>query len=119
MPKPNMFIVYVSDAAASARFYSELFEMEPSFESPAFIAFDLAQDVQLALWSRGTGDFAAGRTSEVSLNLAGGPERIDEQYRRWAQKGVTVIQAPHDDVFGRTFLIADPDGNLIRVAPLD
>ncbi|MFE2031548.1 glyoxalase, partial [Streptomyces hygroscopicus] len=25
----------------------------------------------------------------------------------------------HDAVFGRTFVITDPDGNLIRVSPVD
>jgi predicted enzyme related to lactoylglutathione lyase len=34
-------------------------------------------------------------------------------------KGVTVVEEPHDDVFGRTFVITDPDGNLIRVSPID
>jgi hypothetical protein len=29
------------------------------------------------------------------------------------------VEEPHDDVFGRTFVIADPDGNLIRVCMFD
>jgi hypothetical protein len=29
------------------------------------------------------------------------------------------VQKPHDAVFGRSFVIADPDGNLIRVSPID
>ncbi len=44
---------------------------------------------------------------------------IDEVYARWTAKAVTVVEEPHDDVFGRTFVVADPDGNLIRVSPLD
>jgi hypothetical protein len=32
---------------------------------------------------------------------------------------VTVVKRPYDDVFGRTFVVADLDGNLIRVAPVD
>lgn len=43
----------------------------------------------------------------------------DDRYAQWSAKGVTVIEEPHDDVFGRTFVIADPDGNLIRVSPVD
>ncbi|MGE2735952.1 VOC family protein [Mycolicibacterium vaccae] len=119
MTAPNMFIVYVSDAAASARFYADLFEMSPIFESPAFIAFDLGGGVQLALWSRGTTEFDVTRTSELCLTLGGGPGAIDERFGHWLGKGVTVVREPHDDVFGRTFLVADPDGNLIRVAPVD
>lgn len=33
--------------------------------------------------------------------------------------GLRIVEAPHADVFGRTFVVADPDGNLIRVSPLD
>ena len=121
MPSPNMFIVYVTDAPASARFYSDLFDMKPSFETPRFVAFDLASGIQLAVWA-GASDTvtrAAERTSEVCLALPGGAEVIDEQYRTWVERGVDVVAEPHDDVFGRTFVVADPDGNLIRVAPVD
>lgn len=121
MPSPNMFIVYVTDAPASARFYSELFDMKPSFETARFIAFDLASGIQLALWAGepGTVARAAERTSEVCLALPGGPEVIEQQYQAWVRSGVDVVTEPHDDVFGRTFVVADPDGNLIRVAPVD
>ncbi|MET9292126.1 VOC family protein [Streptomyces sp. NPDC003077] len=119
MPIPNMFIVYVSDAPTSARFYSDLFGMRPSFETPAFIAFDLAGGIQLALWKPRTDGFAPSRTSELCLTLDGGPEQIERQYQEWTGKGVEVVEKPHDEVFGRTFVVADPDGNLIRVAPVD
>jgi predicted enzyme related to lactoylglutathione lyase len=51
----------------------------------------------------------------VSRSAAG----IDNVYASWTAKGVTVVEEPHDDVFGRTFVITDPDGNLIRVSPTD
>ncbi|MFC7343537.1 VOC family protein [Saccharopolyspora griseoalba] len=119
MPAPNMFIVHVADAAKSARFYGELFEMQPCFESPRFIAFELGGGVQLALWSGASGEARPSRTSEVCLCLSGGAEEIDRYHRDWANKGVEVVQEPHDDVFGRTFVVADPDGNLVRVVPVD
>ncbi|WP_030756338.1 VOC family protein [Streptomyces sp. NRRL F-5135] len=119
MAVPNMFIVHVSDAPASARFYSELFDMRPSFETPGFVAFELAGGVQLALWSRPSHDLTPPRTSELCVTLDGGPERIDRQYQDWTKQGVTTVREPHDEVFGRTFVVADPDGNLIRVAPVD
>lgn len=117
MAVPNMFIVYVSDAPSSASFYTELFGMKPSFETPGFIAFDLAGGVQLALWNKG--DRTPSRTNELCLALDGGPDEIERQYRAWADKGVEVVEEPHDEMFGRTFVVADPDGNLIRVAPVD
>ncbi len=120
MSAPNMFIVYVNDVQASAAFYGGLFEIEPAFTSPRFIAFALGGGVQLALWSDGR-DVEPGtpRTSEVCLNLQGGAEVIDATFSSWSDRGVAVIEPPHDDAFGRTFVVADPDGNLIRVAPVD
>ncbi|QYC37843.1 Glyoxalase-like domain protein [Nonomuraea coxensis DSM 45129] len=119
MAVPNMFIFYVSDAPASARFYAELFEMTPSFESPGFISFDLAGGVQFAVWGGGPDRAVPSRTSELCLALDGGREQIDRQFKEWAHKDVTIVEEPHDEIFGRTFVVADPDGNLIRVAPVD
>lgn len=121
MPAPNMFIVYVDDAPASARFYGDLFAMTPSFETPAFITFDLGSGVQLALWSGAADSLTETtvRTSEVCLTIEGAPESVDARFASWKSKGVRVVSEPHDAVFGRTFVVADPDGNLIRVAPVD
>jgi predicted enzyme related to lactoylglutathione lyase len=121
MTAPNMFIVYVTDAPAATRFYGDLFEMKPSFESPHFVAFDLGGGVQLALWNRTEVDLAEAtvRTSEVCLTVQGAPEAVDALFASWKGKGVQVLTPPRDEVFGRTFVIADPDGNRIRVAPVD
>lgn len=121
MPAPNLFIVYVSDVKASADFYGELFEMQASIASPRFVAFPIADGVELALWSGAadTIDPAAARTSEVCLNLPAGPDRIRAEHDRWKALGVPIVEEPHEDVFGLTFLARDPDGNLLRVAPVD
>ncbi|MFD9173226.1 Glyoxalase-like domain protein [Streptomyces sp. ADI98-12] len=119
MTRPNMFIVHVSDAPAAARFYGDLFAMEPAFEAPRFIAFGLGGGVQLALWSGATENPAGPRTAEVCLNLPDAPASVDACHAEWTAKGVTIVEDPHDAVFGRTFVAADPDGNLIRVAPFD
>lgn len=124
-PNPYMLIVYVKDAAASAKFYSDLVGITPGFESPRFIAFTLPGGVQFAVWSGSdlTGDTlspeaAPGRASELCLCL-GTTEEIEERFTDWRDRGVHIVSEPHDDVFGRTFVAADPDGNLIRVAPID
>ena len=44
---------------------------------------------------------------------------VDETFTGWVSQGVRVVEEPYDDVFGRTFVVADPDGNLIRVSPVD
>ncbi|WP_373408565.1 VOC family protein [Rathayibacter tritici] len=45
--------------------------------------------------------------------------RRGRNLRRLDRKGVHVVEEPHDDVFGRTSVVADPDGTLIRVSPVD
>ncbi|GAA2264943.1 VOC family protein [Glycomyces scopariae] len=125
MPAPNLFIVFVADAPASARFYGDLFDMKPVFETPGYISFDLLPEtpgrVHLSLWSRSGADFDAEpvRTSELCVTVKGAPASVDALYEEWTAKGVRIVEEPHDDVFGRTFVGADPDGNRIRVAPVD
>ncbi|MFJ3160273.1 VOC family protein [Streptomyces kanasensis] len=116
-----VFIVYVNDAPAAADFYADLLEIKPTFQHPAYIAFSLGEGAELALWSGRIDDLTPSvrRTSEVCLTLPGGPEAIDRRFEQWEAKGVRVVSRPSDEVFGRTFVVADPDGNLIRVAPVD
>lgn len=121
MPTPNLFLIYVQDATRAAAFYGDLFEMEPSFASPRYVAFEIAPGVLFAVWSGQPDDATplTPRTSEVGLMIPGGATAIDQMFAVWSAKGVTVITEPYDEVFGRTFVIADPDGNLIRVSPID
>ena len=50
--------------------------------------------------------------------VPGHSEEVDDIFTDWVAKGVAVVQKPHDAVFGRTFVIADPDGNLIAFGGL-
>lgn len=121
MPSSIVFIVYVNDAPEAARFYADLLEIKPGLETPRYITFDLGGGAQLALWSGQAEGLtpAVRRTSEVCLALTGGPDVIDRRFEQWVAKGVRVVSEPRDEGFGRTFVVADPDGNLIRVAPVD
>ena len=121
MPAPNLFLIGVRDTQVATAFYSDLFEIEPTFTSPHYVAFEVAPGVLFALWT-GYSEHAVPstpRTSEVGLMVPGPPDRIDEIFTSWVSKGVPVVHEPHDAVFGRTFVITDPDGNLIRVSPVD
>lgn len=120
MSAPNLFLIYVSDAAAATDFYRNLFEIEPTFTSPRYVAFEVAPGVLFALWT-GRSEHAVSstpRTSEVGL-MVPGLSAVEETFASWASKGVHVVEEPHDDVFGRTFVVTDPDGNLIRVSQVD
>ncbi|OZF52125.1 glyoxalase [Rhodococcus sp. 14-2470-1b] len=121
MSAPNLFLIYVRDAEAATAFYSDLFQIEPTFVSPHYVAFEIASGVLFALWTGGSEHAipSTPRTCEVGLMVPGPASAIDEIFASWVEKGVDVAQAPHDAVFGRTFVIMDPDGNLVRVSPLD
>lgn len=121
MAAPNLFLIYVTDIERSTAFYSDLFDIEPVLLTPRYVPFEVAPGVLFALWSgrADTVSAATPRLSEVGLMLPGKQSSVDELFTDWAAKGVTVIEEPHDDVFGRTFVITDPDGNLIRVSPID
>ncbi|BDO41267.1 Phenazine antibiotic resistance protein EhpR [Cellulomonas sp. T2.31MG-18] len=121
MPAPNLFLVYVRDAAAATAFYRDLFDVEPVFTSPRYVAFPVAPGVLFAVWTGRSENAtpATPRTSELGLMVPGSAAAVDELFARWTAKGAAVVEEPHDDVFGRTFVVADPDGNLIRVSPVD
>lgn len=121
MPTPNLFLIYVTDVERSTKFYSDLFNMKPDMLTPRYVPFTVAPGVLFALWSGGAQSLAHNppRTSEVGLMVPGTASAVDSLFEEWIDKGVTVIDEPYDEVFGRTFVIADPDGNLIRVSPVD
>lgn len=121
MGAPNLFLIYVTDVERSTAFYADLFDMKPLTLTPRYVPFQVAPGVLFALWS-GRGDTVTPHTPracEVGLMVPRTTAAVDDVYEKWAAKGVTVVEEPHDDVFGRTFVIADPDGNLIRVSPTD
>jgi catechol 2,3-dioxygenase-like lactoylglutathione lyase family enzyme len=121
MPAPNLFLVYVTDVERATAFYADLFDLTPVMVTPRYVPFEVVPGVLFALWS-GRADVLTdrpARTSEVGLMVPGGPEAVDALHAAWAAKDVTVVEAPHDEVFGRTFVVTDPDGNLIRVSPVD
>ncbi|WKX20835.1 VOC family protein [Streptomyces sp. HUAS CX7] len=121
MSAPNLFLVYVTDVERATAFYSDLFDIKPVITTLRYIPFEVAPGVLFALWS-GRADQVTPetpRTSEVGLMIPGSSTAIDALHAEWAAKGVTVVEKPHDEPFGRTFTITDPDGNLIRVAPVD
>lgn len=117
---PNMFLLNVSDVARAQRFYESLFEIKATFQVPTFAAYPIADGVMLALQSDWTPVPAGSRpNSELVMNVTASPEEIDTLFNEWIGKGAREIDPPHHMPFGYTFLVADPDGNLIRVAPED
>jgi predicted enzyme related to lactoylglutathione lyase len=121
MTAPNLFIVYVTDIERATNFYRDLFEIEPVMITPRYVPFEVAPGVIFALSNRGGEqvDPKTPRSFVVGLMVPRTEAAVDDVFAAWTAKGVTVAEEPHDEIYGRTFVITDPDGNPICVTPVD
>jgi len=121
-PKANLQLVYVSDISRSTAFYKDIFKSAPVFSSPRYVAFaaDANGEALFAIWTGGDKpDMAAPRFSEIGIMLPSN-EEVDRLFNKWRDKAeIIVVREPYDEVFGRTFLVKDPDGHIIRICPRD
>ncbi|MDC9593262.1 VOC family protein [Xenorhabdus sp. IM139775] len=118
--KPYLQLIYVSDIERSSAFYTTIFNAEPVFSSPRYVAFSAGKEAIFAIWGGDTKpDNTVPRFSEIGIMLPSG-EEVDQLFEQWQQEpNIKIQQEPYTDVFGRTFLVKDPDGHMIRVCPLD
>jgi predicted enzyme related to lactoylglutathione lyase len=119
-PKPNLQLVYVSDIKRSTDFYKYLFNTDPVFKSPRYVAFAAGGESFFALWTGGTiPNINTPRFSEIGIMLSSN-EEVDHLFEKWKKNtDIKILLEPHTEVFGRTFLVQDPDGHIIRVCPMD
>ena len=68
MPAPNLFLIYVTDIERSTTFYSDLFDIDPNFTSPRYVAFEVAPGVLFAIWNGHEENISPDtpRTSEIA-----------------------------------------------------
>ena len=114
MPDFSFILLPVADPIASAAFYEHLLGRPPVEAAPTFAMLPLREGVMLGLWQRDgvqPTPAAAPGGSEVAFIAAD----VDATHAEWLAKGTTILQAPTDMDFGRTFTAADPDGHRLRV----
>lgn len=118
--KPNLQLIYVSNIISSTDFYATLFSMKPVFSSPRYVAFEADGKALFALWTGGDKpDPETLRFSEIGIMLHS-DEEVERLYEEWKKiPNINFVREPYTEVFGRTFLVKDPDGHVIRVCPLD
>ncbi len=118
--KANLQLIYVSDIEHSTNFYKMIFRSDPVFISPRYVAFSSGEKTLFAIWTGGEKpDINTPRFSEIGIMLPTGKD-VDQLFEQWKDNPeINVIQEPITLVFGRTFMIKDPDGHIIRVSPLD
>ncbi|HEX2978383.1 MAG TPA: VOC family protein [Candidatus Babeliales bacterium] len=117
-PKPNLQLIYVSDIKRSTDFYKKIFNSEPIFSSPRYVAFSAGGPAIFAIWTGGTTpDASVPRFSEIGIMLPSS-EDVDRLFEEWQKNhDIKIVKEPYTEVFGRTFLVSDPDGHIIRVCP--
>lgn len=116
-PSLGFVLLFVENPQKSSLFYQEIFEIKPIEESPTFVMFALKNGVMLGLWSRHTAEPRV-EAPAGALEIGFPTDDVDILYEEWGKKHATVAQKPTDMVFGRTFVILDPDGHRIRAYKL-
>ncbi|HMA52808.1 MAG TPA: VOC family protein [Magnetospirillaceae bacterium] len=113
----NFVILYVKDPEASARFYTDLFGVEPVESSPFFVMFSLPSGMRLGLWAKHTVEPMVKRDSGGAELIFSEKNDIDvaDRYDQWSRRGLVIEQEPVTMEFGRTFVALDPDGHRLRV----
>ena len=114
---PNYVLLYVVNVPASAAFYAELLGREPVESHPTFALFVLGSGVKLGLWLKSNVEPAAAGSiggSELAFTVADA-QAVHARHEAWAQRGLSIAQAPTELDFGLTFVALDPDGHRLRV----
>ncbi|WP_223486938.1 VOC family protein [Pseudomonas sp. A-RE-19] len=117
MITPRYILLFVENPAVSARFYEFLLERKPVEESPTFALFVLEGGYKLGLWSRHTAEPAVETTgggTELAFPVESA-EQVDALFADWSALGLTMVHAPTELDFGRTFVALDPDNHRLRV----
>ncbi len=112
---------FVRDFAASLRFYVEKLGFQTVRQEPGFAVVALANaHVLLAAPDEATpgmGEWLASGPRGVGVNIRIMVDDVDALCRRLSANDVTVVRQIGDREYGlRDFIIADPDGFLLRFA---
>ena len=113
----NSILLYVTDAAASARYYERILGQKPVEASPTFAIFFLKSGLGLGLWGRGGVEPASsvpGGGSEIGFKVDSASD-VDRWHAAWSANGAAVLMPPSELDFGRSFVATDPDGHRLRV----
>ncbi len=113
MSDPNLIILYVENAAASAAFYNELLVRPPVESSPNFAMFALNSGMMSRADVKPAATAAPGG-SELVFSVAD-REAVGALHEEWRKRKLTIVQAPTALEFGYTFVALDPDGHRLRV----
>jgi len=111
-------LLQVSDVAATAQFYREIFGFTPVFESNWYIHLRAPSSPhELAIIAHDHDTIPPeGRKATTGLILSFEVADAAADEARFAAAGIRIVQPLRDEVFGqRHFIAADPNGILLDV----
>lgn len=112
---PDFVALQVHDLDRSARFYTEQLGLRRAPSSPPGAVVFATEPVAFAVREPAVDLDAADRLGwGVALWLKADGD-VDALHNDLAKQGVTIVTAPFDGPFGRTFAFADPDGYVITL----
>lgn len=119
MPELTYILLFVSDVAISAEFYSRLLKREAALDRlPTFADLQIYGGTKLGLWSetavKPSARAAEGGGSEIMFKVSGTKELM-ASYADCTERGVPIAQTPTEMNFGLTFVALDPDGHRLRL----
>jgi catechol 2,3-dioxygenase-like lactoylglutathione lyase family enzyme len=108
---PDFISLQVRDLNASQAFYEKYLGLVRSPAGPPHAVVFQTQPIAFALRDIVPGtDLAAASQPGVGMALWLHGTEVQEMHDALAADGHTIVQAPIDGPFGRTFTFADPDG---------
>lgn len=117
MQASPMFIFYVTDPAASARFYADALGAPILYQAADFTMLPLGDGARLGLWrAEEVQPRAALNPGGAELDVAlADAEALMAAEARLAAQGVTILQPLTTLGFGQAVTVADPDGHRLRL----
>jgi predicted enzyme related to lactoylglutathione lyase len=118
MPELTYILLYVSDPAVSAEFYSRLLKREAALDRlPTFADLQIYDGAKLGLWSLTTvkPPAQAGSGGSEIMFKVNNTQELLAAYADCTERGVPVAQTPTEMNFGLTFVALDPDGHRLRL----
>jgi len=108
---PDFISLQVRDLDASQAFYEKYLGLVRSPAGPPHAVVFQTQPIAFALRDIVPGtDLAAAAQPGIGVALWLHGTEVHEMHDALAADGHTIVQAPIDGPFGRTFTFADPDG---------
>lgn len=106
-------MIVCADLKRSKRFYRTILDLKLRTDAaPHWVDFDLGDGRMLGLHPAGD----SLTVKPGSLQLGFSVDDVDKFVTDARTAGVTILQEPHDESFGRIAVIADPDGYPVQVA---